>query len=274
MKRNASAGSTTVAILLILSILILTFVTLYLFMARTWWFPKSITVLGDEIDAQFVRTMIICGVVFTVSQLALAWAILRYRDTGGRATYSHGNNTMEVLWTVATAIMFIGLGIYARSSWAEMHFRGAQPGAVQIHVMAQQFAWNFHYPGADGQFGKSIFKKVNNSGTDPFSLDESDPAYADDVVTAVIGVPVNEEIELTLLAKDVIHSFFVRELRIKQDLVPGMKIPIHFTANEVGDYELACFELCGLGHQRMRSFLKVMPRPDYEKWLAGQKAEE
>ncbi len=274
MKRKASAGSTTVAVLLVLTIVVLTLATIYLFVARTWWFPKSITDIGHDIDAQFVRTMIICGIVFAASQFGLAWVILRYRDRGGRAVYSHGNNTMEVLWTAATAVMFIGLGFYARNSWAEMHFRGAKPGSVQIHVMAQQFAWNFHYPGADGQFGKSIFKRVNNSGTDPFSLDESDPAYADDVVTAVLAVPVNEEIELTLYAKDVIHSFFVRELRIKQDLVPGMRIPIHFTAKEAGDYELACFELCGLGHQRMRSFLKVMARPDYEKWLADQKAEE
>ncbi len=273
VKRKACAGSTTVAMLLVASIFLLTVVALYLFINRTWWFPQSITHLGNEVDAQFVRTLMICGVVFTMSQLGLAYAIFRFRDRGIRAQYSHGNNALEFVWTAATIVMFLGLGLYARSSWAEMHFREAKPGALKIQAMGQQFAWNFRYPGADGVFGRSILKSNNNSGTDPFSVDESDPAAKDDVITSVIAVPVNEEVELTLFAKDVIHSFFVRELRIKQDLVPGMRIPIHFTATKVGDYELYCAELCGLGHQRMRSVLKVMARPDFENWLKQQAAE-
>ena len=273
-KRKGCAGSTVVAVLLVISILILTVSTVYFFVARTWWFPESITAVGNDIDAQFIRTLYITGLVFVASQLALAWAILRYRDRGRRATYSHGNNALELIWTLATAVLIVGLWVYARASWAEVHFRGARDGAVKIQVMAQQFAWNFRYAGADGTFGRMIVKKVNNSGIDPFSVDPSDPAAADDIMTAVIAVPVNEEVELALYAKDVTHSFFVRELRLKQDLVPGMRIPIHFTANKVGVYELACAELCGLGHQRMRSFLKVMTRPDFEKWLADQKAGE
>jgi cytochrome c oxidase subunit 2 len=96
---------------------------------------------------------------------------------------------------------------------------------------------------------------------------DHDAASKDDIVTATLAVPVNQQVELILRSKDVTHSFFVRELRLKQDLVPGMEIPIHFTATQTGRYEIACAELCGLGHYKMRAFFEVMTEQDYQKWL-------
>ncbi len=249
-----------------------TLLTLYLFAAKTWWFPVSITAFGREIDRQFARTFLIVGVVFVLSQLVLGWLVFRYRDRGGRASYSHGNNAMEILWTLATAVLFVGLGVYAERSWAEVHFRGAAPGAIQIEVQGQQFAWYFRYPGPDGKFGRIDPRLVNDSTQNYFGLDANDPAAKDDLVVPVLAVPVNREVELILRAKDVTHSFFVRELRLKQDAVPGMMIRIHFTATQTGTYEIACAELCGLGHHRMRSFLQVMSDTDYQKWLRDQAA--
>jgi cytochrome c oxidase subunit 2 len=219
----------------------------------------------------------VTGVTFVLSQLGLAWVVWRYRNRGGRAAYSHGNNTMEIVWTTATVIVFIGLGFMAREAWASLHFRSAEPGALQIEVTAQQFAWNIRYPGADGIWGRTKIEEISDSGGNPLGLDPADPGAADDLVMPVFAVPVNREVELILKTKDVTHSFFVRELRLKQDTVPGMVIRVHFKADKTGEYEIACAELCGLGHHRMRSVMTVLSQADYDKWLAEQiaiKAEE
>src|SRR5574337_2230478 len=271
-RRNSCTGSAAVAFTLMVFLFVFTAITLYLFIKKVWWFPPTITAFGREIDAQFFRTFVIVGLVFALSQIALGWVVFRYRDRSGRAAFSHGNNVMEILWTVATAVLFVGLGIYAQRSWAQVHFRGAAPGAIQIEVQGQQFAWNFRYPGPDGKFGRTDPAFVNDSAQNFFGIDPSDPAGKDDLVVPVMAVPVNREVEMTIRAKDVTHSFFVRELRLKQDAVPGMQIRIHFTADKIGTYELACAELCGLGHHRMRSFLHVLSEADYEKWLRDQAA--
>lgn len=271
-KRKSCAGSTSVAVALALLLVVFTILTVYYFVVRKWWFPPAINDLGREIDAQFVRTLVITGLVFIVSQLGLAWVIFRYRDRGQRATYSHGHNTMEVVWTIATTVMFVGLGIYAEKSWAALHFQGPAPGALQVEVTGQQFAWNFRYTGADGKFGRTDPKLMDDSGGNPLGVDPSDPAGKDDIVVPVIAVPVNREVELILRSKDVTHSFFVRELRLKQDNVPGLKISVHFTATQTGDFEVACAELCGLGHHRMRTFLQVKTPEDFDKWMQEQAA--
>lgn len=270
-KRKSCAGSTIVSLALAVFLVLFTLLTVYYFVAKKW-FPEPINALGHDIDAQFLRTLYVTGLVFVLSQLGLAWVIFRYRDRGQRATYSHGHNTMEIVWTLATAVLFIGLGIYAERSWADVHFRGAAPGALQVEVTGQQFAWNFRYPGADGKFGRSDPKLMDDSGGNPLGLDPSDPASKDDIVVPVITVPANREVELLIRAKDVTHSFFVRELRLKQDAVPGLLVRIHFTATRTGDYEVACAELCGLGHHRMRTFLQVKSPEEFDQWIQEQAA--
>jgi cytochrome c oxidase subunit 2 len=271
-KQKPSSLLTPIAFAVLL--ILLTVSTIYYFAARTWWFPPAITQLGHELDAQFTRTLWITGLVFFLSQLGLGWAVFRYRDRGQRAQYSHGNLTLEVLWTVATAVMFVGLGIAAERGWAEFHFQGASPGALQIEVTGQQFAWNFRYAGADGQFGRTDTTLINDSTGNPLGLDtDNDPAARDDIVLPTMTVPANREVELTLRSKDVTHGFFVRELRFKQDTVPGMIIKVHFTATQPGTYELACAELCGLGHHRMRSVVHVLPPEEFDRWLAEQQAQ-
>ncbi len=273
-RRQADKGSTTVAVSLAILLLILTISTVYIFAEKVWWFPPAITALGHEIDQQFHRTLIITGIVFVLAQVALAWVVFRYRDRGQQAHYSHGNNTMEFLWTLATLVMFVGLGVYAERTWAAVHFIGASPGALQVEVTGQQFAWNFRYPGPDGKFGRTDPALMNDSAGNPLGLDPNDPAAKDDLVVPILAVPVNREVELILRSKDVTHSFFVRELRLKQDTVPGMIIHIHFTPTQIGQYEVACAELCGLGHYRMRSFFQVLSEADFEKWLRDQAASQ
>jgi cytochrome c oxidase subunit 2 len=271
-KRDGSRGSAMVPALLALFLLVFVGVSLYFFIGKQMWFPAPINAFGRDLDQQFTRTFIITGIVFVLSQVALAWVIFRYRENGGRATHFEGNNTMEIAWTTAILVMFVGLGIAAEHSWADMHFRGAAPGAMKIEVTGKQFNWYFRYPGADGQFGRIDPRQITESNL--LGVDEKDPAGKDDIVTATLAVPVNREIELTLRAQDVTHSFFVRELRLKQDAVPGMAIKVHFTAEQTGKYELACAELCGLGHYRMRADVLVLSQREFDAWLVQQKAEQ
>ncbi len=271
-NHRSRRGSASVAALFALLLVILTFSTIYFFTARTWWFPESVTALGQSIDQQFVRTLWITGIVFLLSQLGLAFALVRYRDRGERAHYSHGNNTLEILWTAATLILFVGLGYAAENAWAIYHSQTAGPNALVVEITGQQFQWNFRYPGPDGQFGRIAPEYINDGAGNFVGLDPNDPAARDDLVVPTMAVPVNREVVVLLKAKDVTHSFFVRELRFKQDTVPGLVIRLHFTATKVGEYEVACAELCGLGHHRMRTVLKVLEPADYEQWLVEQAA--
>src|SRR5712671_3606012 len=272
LRKQGERGSTSIALALATFIVLMTVITVYIFMAKVWWFPPAITDLGHEIDDQFTRTLLITGIVFVAAQLGLAYAIFKFRDRGQKVIYFEGNNTMEIVWTLATVVLFVGLGLYARNAWAQVHFIGAAPGAIPIEVTAQQFAWNFRYAGPDGKFGRTKPELVSASTGNPVGLDSTDPAAKDDIVSPVIAVPAGREVELILRSQDVTHSFYVRELRLKQDTVPGMEIHMHFTATVPGNYEIACAELCGLGHYRMHSMLTVLSEADFEKWLKDQAA--
>jgi len=239
----------------------------YLVVAKTWWFPESISTIAPAIDAQFDRTMLLSGIIFVLAQVALGLLIFRFRDRGQQATYSHGNTTLEIVWTAATAVIFVGLALAARSAWASLHFLGPDPGSMQIEVTGAQFEWQFRYPGPDGKFGSIDPKRISESAGNPLGLDLNEPAAKDDIVAREIAVPVNRPVELILRTKDVIHNFAVPQLRIKQDSVPGLAIRIHFTANKIGEYEVACMELCGLGHYKMRTTFRVLSDQDFDKWL-------
>ncbi len=264
-----------------LVILLITATSVGIFWARVWWFPVAISTHGAGVDRQFVLTLIIAGIIFVLAQLGLGFFVWKYRDRGGKrkAVYSHGNNLLEATWTGAALILFLGLNFMGYRAWAKMYFTSSPSNALRIEVLGQQFAYYFRYPGPDGQFGPTHVEKVNDATGNFYGLDRAhDPASADDIVTATLGVPVNHPIELILRAKDVGHSFFVRELRLQQDMVPGMEIPIRFTVTDDalkhngGVYEIVCTQLCGLGHYKMRAFLKVMTEEDFEKWLQTQAA--
>ncbi len=252
---------------------VLTLVICYFFVAKTWWFPPPISAHGLAYDVQFMRTLIVVGVIFFLAQFSLGYAIAKFRNDGRRAGYSHGNNKLEALWTSAAAVLFIGLVVMGANIWAGVHFQEAPANAITIEVMAKQFAWSFRYPGPDGQFGHTDLKLINDAGGNPMGLDDKDPAAKDDIVSASLKVPAGKPIKLVMHARDVIHNFFVRELRLKQDIVPGMEIPLHFQADTPGIYEVPCSELCGLGHFQMRTTMQVMSEAEFEQWkqLQGQK---
>jgi cytochrome c oxidase subunit 2 len=269
-NRNSESGSAATAGLLSLLIVFMVGVTVYIFVAKLYPPPATITAVGQLVDHQYFLTLCVTGTVFILSQLGLAYAIWRFRDRGQQAHFTRGNNTLEMIWTTATIILFLGLGLMGRKAWAEVRFTPAEPDAVRVEVTTNQFVFNFRYPGPDGKFGRLDPKQVSASTGNPLGIDENDPAGKDDIVMPTLTVPVDHQVELLIRSQDVIHNFYVRELRLQQDSVPGMIIPIHFTANQTGHYEIMCTQLCGLGHYRMRSFLDVVSEADYQNFLKQQ----
>ena len=215
-------------------------------------------------------TIIVVGVAFTAAQVGLGWVVFKFRDTASaqRATYSHGNNRLEVVWTILTAIIFISLAVMGQRVWAQLNLHSAPPGSLQVEVVAQQFSWNFHYPGKDNVFGRTDPNLIDDSALNYVGLDDTDPNAKDDSVVSTLVIPANRPVELILRSKDVTHSFFVPQLRFKQDLVPGMNIHVHFTATKVGKYELACAELCGMNHYKMKGYMLVLPENEFSELAA------
>src|ERR1700694_4843641 len=240
---------------LLVIIWLISLASTYFFVAKTWWLPVGASAAAAGIDHHFATTYLLMGVVFVAAQFTLGYFAWRYRDgnSSSPARYSHGNNTLEIVWTVLTFILLVGLNLMSSSIWASERFRPAEPGAVQVEVTGMQFQWYFRYPGPDGKFGATKPELIDASagGEAALGLDTTDAG-----------------------AQDVIHSFFVPAMRFKQDAVPGLAIHMHFTPISIGDYEIACAELCGLGHYKMHGMLKVVSQEDFDKWLAAREAEK
>jgi len=244
-------------------------VTVLIFAGHVWWLPELVSVEGAAMDQQFVLTLCVAGATFFLAQVGLGSLIWRYRARGTeRAEHWHESPKLEMTWTVVTAIVFIGLGIQGSRLWADYFLYEAPKNVLMVEVTAQQFVWNIRYAGPDGRFGRTDPKLINDAQVNYIGLDAKDPASRDDVLTQnLMAVPVNRPVQVILRTKDVTHSFFVPPLRVKQDAVPGMAIRVHFTATKEGQYEIACAELCGMQHYKMRGLLLVMPDADYQAWL-------
>ena len=225
-----------------------------------------------DIDHQYDLTLAVTGTVFILSQLGLAFAIFKFRDHGQKAHFTRGSNTLEAVWTTATIVLVSRIGTDGPQSLggSALHPGGAGRDSSGSH--GNQFVFNFRYPGPDGKFGRLDPKQISASTGNPLGIDANDPAGKDDIVVPTLTVPVNRRVQLLIRSQDVIHNFYVRELRIQQDAMPGMVIPLHFTANAIGQYEVVCTQLCGLGHSRMHSYLNVVSDADYETFLKQQAA--
>lgn len=236
--------------------------------------PHRISDMANAINSQFFLTLCVIAVAFVLAQGLLGWFAFKYRSrAGSRARYVHGNNTVEIGGTLLVAAAFVTLAIMGQRVWAAMHLQGSAPNTVFIEITGEQFAWSIRYPGPDGVFGKTS-PTLYDAASNPVGIDPNDPAGQDDIVTINnLAVPVNRPVELKLRSKDVLHGFFLPNLWIKQDTVPGLVVPLRFTAKEAGEYELLCAELCGLGHYRMKGALLVQQPEQFEAWLVEQKGQ-
>ena len=270
--RSPNRGSAAPAVLLALLLILLVAATLYVFAAHLFAAPPPITSAALRVDHQYNLTLYAVGAAFVLAQLGLAYMIFRYRDRGQRAHFTRGHAWMEITWTVVTLATFLGLGIAGNRVWADLETAPSSGDPIQVEVTESQFVYTFRYPGPDGKFGRLEASLVSPATGNPLGLDPNDPAGKDDIVTASLTVPVNRPIELLIRSQDVIHNFFVRELRLQQDAVPGMVIPMHFTPDRIGEYEIVCTQLCGLGHYHMHSKLYVVSAENYASFLKQQAA--
>ena len=235
--------------------------------------PEDISTHGSDIDKQLDETMIEAGLSFLAAQLVLGFFVWRF---GGRKNGPLKNFPGGAKYLVIAAVLFVGteaiaLGALGTKAWGKVFFQPASADALPIQVQAGQFAFYFRYAGPDGKFGVIHPEKIDEGNSNFFGLDpENDVAARDDIQSGEFVIPVNKEIHLMMHAKDVGHSFYVRELRIQQDFVPGLDLSLHFTATKVGKYEIVCTQLCGLGHYNMRGYLNVMSQEDFDKWLKSQ----
>ncbi len=212
------------------------------------WLPEDVSPYGPGIDALFYFIYYITAAAFILVTALMIWFLFKYRHQEGRkAVYTHGNTTLELVWTVIPALVFIGLGFASKSKWEAIKVHMPDTDTV-IQVTAKQFNWEILYPGPDGKFNTEDDKQIDND----------------------IHVPVGKPIRVILKSRDVIHGLFLPNLRFKQDAVPGREINAWFQANKPGKYEIPCSQLCGFGHSGMRGWLHVDSPEDYKKWYNEQ----
>ncbi|MBW3596499.1 MAG: cytochrome c oxidase subunit II [Planctomycetes bacterium] len=232
------------------------------------WLPENINEYGGVIDELYYFIMYLTGVIFIGTGLALFWFLWKYDSfkNAGPVKFTHGSHTLEVVWSILPAATLLFIAIYQMNAWADHKMRrpvfGPGPDleegtADDVYreplalVTGHQFEWRIRYlmPGADGIRG---------------TLDDDFFTVND------LHVPLNEDVVLQIESHDVLHSFFLPNLRVKQDVVPGMKQFVWFHANRPGVYDIVCAELCGWGHYKMKGRLTVESRADFDRWLNEQ----
>ena len=235
--------------------------------------PELASKNGEAVDALIVYVHWLMIALFFGWLIYFGYAVWRFRASRNpKANYhgvkNHASNFIELGVVVAEAVLLVGVAIPV---WARAvdHFPDAKDSTV-IYVMAQQFAWNIRYAGPDGVFGKQDMKFVSDSNV--FGVDPSDPNGKDDIQTLnEIHVPVGKPVVVYVSSKDVIHSFKVVAMRVCQDAIPGLRIPVWFTPTKTGRYQINCAQLCGNGHSAMTGgFLIVESQADFDKWMKSK----
>jgi len=254
-----------------LALLVIVTGCVYLFLARPYWFPAGVSTSSGPIDHQFRIAFWVFGTLFIVGHLILIFVLSK--KPHANSNVSQGSWRLEVTWTLAVTVIFFWFNISGERLWSSMMHAEKQAGEIEVEVTGAQFQWYFRYPGADGVFGRTDAQRFAKPDEgNPLGVDPNDPAGRDDILSTSLVVPVGHTVRLQLRAQDVIHSLFIPAMRFKQDTVPGMEIQSHFTPTKIGSYEIACAELCGLGHYRMRSVVRVVSEDDFAKWKKAQEA--
>ena len=262
------------AIALLLALLLVTAGTLYLFAVHPWWFPAGASGYAPAIDHEFHTAFWLLGGLFIAAQIVLLVLILRsWRRK--KSSYYPGNWRMEVAWTAAVTALFFWFHFSGGQVWSGMRLHQPDSGALKVEVTGAQFVWYFRYPGPDGVFGRVDAQKYSKPYEgNGLGIDPNDTAGRDDVVSSSLVLPVGREVELDLHGQDVIHSLFIPAMRFKQDAVPGMTVRTRLRPTKVGNYEIACAELCGMGHYRMRGLLRVVTQEQFAAWLKEQETQQ
>jgi cytochrome c oxidase subunit II len=247
--------------------------------------PPLASTHGAQVDSLIGWTHVFMLILFVGWGGFFAYCLVRFRRSrhpvaNYQGTASHTSSYLEGAVLLVEMILLFAFSI---PLWAARVDRmPAQNEALLVQVTGEQFAWNVHYAGPDGVFGRTDIKLVD-AQENPLGIDRSDPAAKDDITTLnQLYLPVNKPIIVRLRSKDMIHSFGVPEFRVKQDAIPGLTIPIWFvpnvttaemrtrTGNPEFQYEIACAQLCGLGHYRMRGYVTVLSTEEFQKWMQDE----
>ncbi|MAT14011.1 MAG: cytochrome c oxidase subunit II [Planctomyces sp.] len=221
-----------------------------------WWFPgEAKSPIGARIDDLFYLILVLTGVVFVGTQVALGYVLWRASSVKAddKAWYTHGNHKLELIWTVIPALVLLFIAFKQMDVWAE--FRIVDRVAEEIRnnpvaeVTARQFEWRMRYPAPGKKLG------IIPAPDDMHQVNE-------------LVLPVGRKVVINLRTEDVQHSFFAPQFRVKQDAVPGKMIPVWFEVTEPGEYDLVCAELCGWGHYKMRAVIRALPEAEYQTFLA------
>lgn len=237
--------------------------------------PPDYSLHGPELDRLSIYVHWLMLILFVGWGILFVYMLVRFRASKHpkavyHGTKSHISKYAEIGVFVIECLLLFGISIPAWSRWTTRPEN--DKNALEIRVVGEQFAWNIHYPGADHVFGKTNVKYVTSNN--PLGLDPTDPNAKDDIATInQLHLELNRAVVIRLTSKDVIHDFFLPYMRVKQDAIPGMEIPVHFTPTHTSGtetWDIACAQLCGLGHFRMRGQYHVETKQEFDKWMATQ----
>jgi cytochrome c oxidase subunit II len=235
-----------------------------------WWLPPDVSVHGAKIDQLMSVLHWFMALLFIGWGIFFVYCLIRFRARPGHAALYTPVKAVATKYIEGFVVVIEVFLLFGLSTPVWLAYKNEVPDAskaVHVRVVAEQFAWNFHYPGKDGKFGKADISQI--SGDNPLGIDPEDPQGKDDIITVnQFHVPVGKPVIVDVSSKDVIHSFNIPVLRVKQDTIPGQQIPIWFQATRPGHFELACAQLCGLGHYRMRADVLIDTPEDFAKWQA------
>ena len=236
--------------------------------------PVAASAHAGDIDRILVLVHWLMLVLFVGWATFFVFVLVRFRRKRNPVASYHGLRGNWSTWIeggvlIAEVVLLVFFSIPVFSQRVD-----ALPSDIQstvVRVVAEQYAWNVHYPGMDRVFGRTELRLV--SSTNPLGLDTTDPAARDDITTVnILNLPVNQPVIVYLSSKDVVHSFALPQMRVKQDATPGLVQPVWFTPTETGAWEIACSQLCGLAHYRMKGFYTIQTQADFDAWLAEEAA--
>ena len=232
-----------------------------------WWLPQNAALHGHALDHQLLLNLWIALALLTLAHILLfAGLLLRGRS---RQKISLG---WKILPLLALTALFVWLTMRAERLWEDARYAGADASAMQVEVTGEQFSWYFRYPGTDATFGETRAALVDAGSGNPLGIDPADAHGADDIVSSELVLPVGREVDLRLRSLDVMYGFFVPEMRLKQNAVPGSTLHVHFTPERVGTYAILCSQLCGLGHYRMQATMRVVSQQDFDVWMRSHES--
>lgn len=253
------------------------------------YFPELASAHGATVDRLMLIIFTFLTLIFVGWFVFFVYTLIRFRSAKSPEASPEGLRGRWV-YGLAGAIlvieMFIHFGLGGGLSAAQLNQISPTAETVQVRVVAQQFAWNIHYPGADGIFGTTSPNFFDDQ-SNPVGIDPDDEHGKDDIVTfKQLFLPVNKPVRIELTSKDVIHSFFLPEFRIKQDVIPGMEIPVTFVptmtteqfreikGDETRDFEIACAQLCGITHYTMKGMVRILDQEGFDAWLVEKAPKE